>query len=284
MPQIGFSLESRYALPISQVIPLLKNSGFSSVSPLWSQDMDMDALANCVRDHAMTIQSLHAPHKDISLLWKPDSPESAAVQGRVMGCVQACAQFDVPIMVVHGWQGLIYTFPKEPLNFRFFDTMVEYAVQHNVTVAFENLEGEEYLQALLQRYSDQDHVGYCWDSGHDFCYPHKLDFLKEFGNRLIMTHFNDNLGLRDPNGIPSGDDDLHFLPYDGKINWEQNLRRLKAAPMQETINFEIKTRSHSTAPSDLPYVHMPLEDFFKTAGQRAQRIAKQYANTMNETP
>ena len=237
----------------------------------------MDTLATCVRAHSMTIQSLHAPHKKIALLWEPDLSESIEVQENILRSIDACAQYQVPVLVVHGWQGLFYTFPTEPLDFRFFDRMVPYARQKGVSIAFENLEGEEYLDALMTRYQNEPHIGFCWDSGHDHCYPHTMDFLKRFGDRLIMTHLNDNLGLRDPGGVPTGKDDLHFLPHDGNIDWTHALGRLSAAPKQASLNFEIKIRSHSTDPGDLPYTKLSLEAFFALAGSRAKAIAEQYA-------
>ncbi len=277
LPAIGFSLQAQYDRPLNQIIPLLKAAGFSAVSPVWSPELDLNSLASCVRTHNMTIQSLHAPHKGIPLLWEPDSDASKEVQSNILHCIDDCAQFQIPILVIHGWQGLYYTFPTEPLNFHFFDRMIPYARQKGVSIAFENLEGEEYLHALLARYRDKSHVGFCWDTGHDHCYPHKLNFLDAFGDRLIMTHLNDNFGLRDPKGMPNGKDDLHFLPYDGNIDWEDTIRRLQNAPTQTILNFEIKIRSHSTDAADMPYTHLSLEQLIAQAGDRARRIAQLYA-------
>ena len=276
MVKIGFSLQPRYDLPIQQVISLLGSAGFSAVSPVWSQELDMDALVNCVQSHSMTIQSLHAPYKNVECLWEPDSDRAIAALERTLGCIDACAKYSVPVMVIHGWQGLIYTFPETPLDFRYFDQAVAHAKAKGVCIAFENLEGEEYLAALLSRYRDQSHVGYCWDSGHDNCYPHKTDFLASYGHRLMMTHLNDNLGLRDPDGIPSGIDDLHYLPYDGNVDWKKVIHKLKKAKPQHTLNFELKLRSFSTDPEDLIYAQMPLEKFIPLAADRAQRIAQCY--------
>ena len=258
------------------VIEQLAKAGFSAVSPLWSPDLDLKALTTWVKKYSMTIQSLHAPHRGIPLLWQPDDPQSRETQNNILACVRACGEFQIPIMVIHGWQVLGYTFPSEPLDFRFFDRMVDFAREQKVMIAFENLEGEEYLQALLERYKDQSHIGFCWDSGHDLCYPHTIDFLERFGHRLIMTHLNDNLGVRDPGGIPSGLDDLHFLPYDGKTDWNAAVERLKKAAKQEMLNFEIKIRSKSTDPNDLIYVGLPPEQFFQLAGNRASQIAQLY--------
>lgn len=276
MVGLGFSLQSQYGIQTKKVIDLLARAGFSAVSPLWSPDLPLEALAVCTQQHKMTIQSLHAPHKGIALLWEPDSPASSPVLTNILRCIDACARFQVPILVVHGWQGLSYSFPETPLDFRHFDAIVSYAREKGVSVAFENLEGEEYLNALLTRYENCAHVGFCWDSGHDHCYPHETDFLDRFGRRLMMTHLNDNWGLRNPAGIPSGNDDLHFLPFDGNLQWDLAISRLKNAPKQKILNFEIKTRSHSADPKDLIYTQLSPEEFFQKAGQRARRIAQMY--------
>ena len=275
--KIGFSLQADYGCPFPEVIRLLKEAGFSAVSPLWSPELDLESIASCTCSLGMTIQSLHAPHKGIALLWEPENPGCQQVYANILASLDACARYNVPVLVIHGWQGLIYTFPEAPLDFRCFDGIVAHARLKGVSVAFENLEGEEYLEALLTRYQDQPHVGYCWDSGHDHCYPHKTDFLKAYGSRLIMTHLNDNWGLRDLDGIPSGNDDLHFLPYDGNLDWVNARRRFQTAQAQSVLNFEIKLRSHSSAPQDLPYLQYSLEQFIRLAGNRAQQIAREFS-------
>lgn len=276
MVDLGFSLQAQYDLSFSQAIVLLNNAGFSAVSPIWSPDLTLETLATCVQKHNMTIQSLHAPYGGIAYLWSSRDGRSAQAMANITGCIDACAQFEIPVAVVHSWSGFDYTFSEEALDFSVFDRIVDYAAQKQVTIAFENLEGEEYLNALLKHYQGVAHVGYCWDSGHEHCYPHKTDFLEAFGDRLIMTHLNDNLGLRDPAGVPTGNDDLHFLPYDGNIHWENALGRLKKLPKQNTLNFELKKRSTSTAPVDLIYKKLSTEEYFHLAGQRARQIADLY--------
>ena len=116
-------------------------------------------------------------------------------------------------------------------------------------------------------------MGFCWDSGHDRCYPHQQDFLKNFGHRLIMTHLNDNLGRRSP--TPASTDDLHYLPMDGSLDWDACIQRLKDANPQHTLNFEIKIAPRS--PADDIYSAMSLEAFIALAGKRARLIADKYA-------
>ena len=89
MCQIGFSLQASYSMPMAQVIKLLKEAGFSAVSPLWSPELDLAAIDAQTKALGMTIQSLHAPHKRIQLLWEPDTRESAEIQENILRCIDA---------------------------------------------------------------------------------------------------------------------------------------------------------------------------------------------------
>lgn len=280
MVSLGFSMQLKYDRPHVQVVELLRDEGFSAISPVWSPELPLEELVTCAHKLGMTVQSFHTPHGGQLQLWNPDDPLRDATTQKFLDCIDACAQFEVPIAVMHGWQGLQYTFPEEPLDFSAFDRIVDYAEAKKVSVAFENLEGEEYLHALMTRYRSRPYVGYCWDSGHDNCYPHKLDFLKSFGDRLIMTHLHDNLGMRDPGGVPTTLDDLHLLPCDGNIHWERAIQRLKNLPRQKILNFELKKLCKSPDPQDRLYAELSLAEYFHLAADRARQIAHLYEKTI----
>ena len=89
-----------------------------------------------------------------------------------------------------------------------------------------------------------------------------------------MTHLHDNLGVRDPNGVPTTRDDLHYLPGDGNLDWSAVLGKLRQAPPQQILNFELKIRTRSQA--DCLYDHLLLEEFVQRAGQSARQLAAQY--------
>ena len=282
-PSIGFSLQNHYSLPVAEVIPLLRKAGFAAVSPVWTKDLDLSAIAAATTEQGMTIQSLHSPAGNTAHLWSSDPALYADLLDSILQSIDACSRLGIPILVQHGWYGFDYSFCQERLYFDNFDRIVDYAATRGVSIAFENLEGEEFLAALMTRYRGNANVGYCWDSGHDHCYPHKLDFLAEFGDRLMMTHLNDNLGLRDPLGRPTGDDDLHYLPYDGNLNWDQAIHRLQKAKKLDILNFEFKILSHSKNPKDQIYTHLPLQQYLELAGKRARQIAEKYTHTHETT-
>lgn len=276
MVKLGFSLQFKYDYTPTQAVEMLSDAGFSAISPVWSAELPLEELTASAERLGMTIQSVHAPHRGQPHLWDPSDSLRDTTKQQFLDCIDSCARFGIPIAVLHGWQGLGYTFPETPLDFSAFDHIVDYAEEKKVSIAFENLEGEEYLAALLDRYRNRPHIGYCWDSGHDHCYPHKLDFLECFGDRLIMTHIHDNFGVRDPGGVPTTLDDLHLLPGDGNIPWERAIGRLKHAPRQEILNFELKKLCKSPAPEDRIYADLSTRDYFRLAGQRARQIADLY--------
>ena len=86
---------------------------------------------------------------------------------------------------------------------------------------------------------DDNIVGYCWDSGYEMCYNRVQDLLAKFGNRLFMTHINDNLGISRFDGKIFRTDDLYLLPFDGITDWDCNVERFKNSRHLDILNFEL---------------------------------------------
>ena len=276
MEKYGFSLQEHYCLPMSQVIDLLADAGFSAVSPGWQRDGELAQTIRHARSQGLAIQSLHGPLRGMRAMWSRDPEVAKPIFDDLMQSAADCAAFGIPILVVHPWNGVDYTFRQDGLCFDHFDALVALAEAEGICIAFENLEGPEYLCALMERYSGTS-VGFCWDSGHERCYAPGWDFLKRFGHRLVMTHLNDNLGVTDPSGHLQGTDDLHLLPGDGTLDWEDTVRRLNTAKRQEILNFELKIRPKGDRCKLDLYSKMPLKTYFHTAFQRAKLACKDYS-------
>ena len=274
--KFGFSLQDSYALPMPQVIDLLADTGFCAVSPGWTRNGNLEEIVQCARNRGLTVQSLHGPLRGMPAMWSRDPEAAQPILDDILQSATDCARFEIPILVIHPWNGVDYIFRPEEICFDHFDALVNLAEREGISVAFENLEGPEYLAALLERYKDCSHVGYCWDSGHELCYTPGWDFLTPYGDRMIMTHLNDNLGVTDPDGRLRGTDDLHLFPYDGIVDWENTVHRLKAAKKQEILNFELKIRPKGNRCTLDLYSKMSLQDYFQEAYQRACRALGGY--------
>lgn len=276
MEKFGFSLQENYAFPMMQVIDLLADTGFSAVSPGWQRDGQLDEIIRKARCRNLTIQSLHGPLRGMPAMWNPDPEIARPILQDLLQSATDCAEFEIPILVVHPWNGVHYAFREDALCFDHFDVLVQHAEKSGICIAFENLEGPEYLTALLDRYAGNPAVGFCWDSGHEQCYTPGWEFLSRYGNRLVMTHLNDNLGITDPDGNLQGTDDLHLLPCDGNTDWDAAIRRLKAANRQEILNFELKIRPKGDRCKLDLYSKMPLQEYLQLAYKRASQVSKEY--------
>lgn len=276
MAKIGFSLQSSYVQPMPEVLNMLAGLGVHAVSPLWQQNQSTEDLVNHAVRCGLTIQSLHGPLRGLADLWDPDENHSRLILQHLLQSVDDCASLDIPVLVVHSWTGLQYTFSRETLFFDNFDRLVSYAGEQGVQIAFENLEGPEYLSALMDRYTGIPSVGFCWDSGHELCYTPDQDFLTLYGDRLLMTHLNDNLGITHPDGLLQGTDDLHLLPFDGMTDWTQTVTRLKQARHQDILNFEFKIRPKGDRCTHDLYSQIPLEQYLTNAYIQSSKVAALY--------
>lgn len=270
MQKIGFSLQNSYTAPIPEVLRLLKAVGFDAVSPVWQRDVNLKELVDTAAACGLILQSLHAPFRGLPEMWRQGE---APILQDLLRSAEDCAHYGIPVLVVHSWGGLDYTFREADLHFDNFDRLVEYAHSKGLQIAFENLEGPEYLCALLDRYGD---VGLCWDSGHELCYTPNWDLLQKYGDRLWMTHLNDNLGITSADGQLLGTDDLHLLPYDGIAHWPRTVHRLKQARKQEILNFELKIRPKGDRCTKDLYSKMPLEQYLEKAYRTASRATADY--------
>lgn len=275
--KIGISIENKYSLPMGDVVSMLKRIGFDAISPVWKTNADLSDIVNAANECGLCVQSLHAPFGKAAAMWSDDDTLYVPAKTELLSALDACAQFNIPVLVVHTWIGFDYKFDAASLNYKNFDEIVSYAQARNVKVAFENTEGEEYLFALMEHFKDTDTVGFCWDSGHELCYNHSQDLLSKYGDRLIMTHINDNLGISRFDGKTFWTDDLHLLPFDGISDWDHNVDRLKRSRHMEILNFELNIVSKPNRHENDIYGQMSLEQYFTEAYKRACKIAYRYS-------
>lgn len=275
--KIGISIASDYSLPTEEVLKIVKDVGFDAISPVFEDRKRLDNTVSLARELGLLIQSLHAPFLKAADMWSEDISLRTAARDELFEAVDACVRLSIPILVVHTWIGFDYEFNKALLDYTAFDELVGYAGECKIKIAFENAEGEEYLFALMEHFEGCDTVGFCWDSGHEICYNRSADLLSKFGDRLIMTHLNDNLGISRHDGKTFWTDDLHLLPYDGVGDWDYNLARLKRASPQSVLNFELLIASKPGRHENDVYAKLPLVQYFTEAYKRACKLAYRYA-------
>ena len=275
--RIGISFAKSYDLAIGEMLQIIKNVGFDGISPVWKSGAELADIVKIAEKLGLEVQSLHAPFAKAADMWSREENVLLPAKTELKRVIDDCVKFHIPVVVAHVWIGFDYKFDMNSLYYENFEEIVRYARERNVKIAFENTEGIEYLRALMAHFKGDETVGFCWDSGHEMCYNYFEDLLAELGDRLMMTHLNDNLGISRFDGKIHWTDDLHLLPFDGIADWDDNIQRLRTARRQPILNFELNVTSKPNRHENDIYAKMDATQYFTEAYKRACKIAYRYS-------
>ena len=270
--RLCLATSSQYGLSREEQIALFGDRGFDGFFVNWHRGESLLGCRKAAETHHMVFQSVHAPFKNAADFWVEDEQLGHVCVEEQIECLHACADAQVPLMIVHAYKGFVNHEPNQ-LGIDRFGKVVQEASKLGIKVALENTEGEEYLAALMNAFAGNSHVGFCWDTGHELCYNGGKDMMALYGSRILGTHINDNLGIRDFEGQVTWLDDLHLMPFDGISDWEFVAQRLAKWGMTETLAFELTTKSKPGRYDNDKYAKMPLEDYVTEAFARACRVA-----------
>ena len=212
-----------------ELFPLLKKHGFDGFfsrhdyAPLPERIKECRALAD---RYGMIYETSHSLIHGCTSLWQ-DGADGDCYVDTLLKCIDNCADFNIPILVVH------IELEKDKENniergIKRLRNAVDYAYKKGVKIAFENINSAEYLLNTL-KYFDDENVGFCYDCGHNFCYTPDIEYLDLVGKRLFCTHIHDN----------NGDTDSHMIPFEGKFNFEKMCGKLSSLDYKGNITLEM---------------------------------------------
>lgn len=259
---------------MAQQLPLIKEAGFDGIFALWSDAQTMDQWVQMAKACGLDIPLMHAPFRKSKAMWIGSGEEAEEGVRQLTDCIHSCAAHEVPVIVTHAYIGIDNEAPiptQEGLE-RYY-RVLRAAEGTGVTVAFENTEGEEYLEALFANFSDHPNIGFCWDSGHEICYNHSQDMLGKYGRHLCATHLNDNVGIMDYSGKLCTKDDLHLIPFDGITDWQELTARLAATGFDRPLTFELKRCARPDRHESDRYMRISLEEYLADCYKGACRVA-----------
>lgn len=222
---------------------------------------DYKKLKSCGEEVGMSFDFIHAPFRGINDMWL-EGDGYLDILNKMKSTIDSCAEAGIEIAICHvssGWEP-----PKtSELGFSRFDELVDHAEMKKVTVCFENLRNVQNQLQLMERYKDREYVRYCYDCGHEFGYTPEQDWIRAFGDKLACVHIHDNLGYD-----RSIDPDFHYLPFDGRLDYADMVRRLDEVGYKGPIMLEV---FNTTKPE---YRELTADEFFTTSAERATRIAE----------
>ncbi|MBR2459699.1 MAG: sugar phosphate isomerase/epimerase [Clostridia bacterium] len=255
---------------ISKRLELIKKAGFEGFFTGYSDRLNeyrkyADALG-------MEYLFIHAPFGNIHKVWE-NGVEAEKAVNELIECLRGCKKVGVDLAVLHVYKGFEPNSGPNEIGIRNLTRVVDEAETLGVKIAFENTEGDEYLAAVMQAFANRAHVGFCWDTGHEQCYNYSKDMMALYGDRLFCTHINDNLGISRYDGKTFWTDDLHLLPFDGIIDWENIAERLNYHGFCGPLTFELGRKSKPKRHENDLYAKMSDEEYLAQAYTRACRLA-----------
>lgn len=268
--KICLATSGSFGLSEEEQIHLFHEIGFDGFFTGWAAGKDLAPYRRLADELHMLYQSVHAPFTNAALMWQPRPTAQPAID-ELTACVESCAKNAVPLMIVHAFIGFDDHTPTA-CGLENFRIVVEKAAALGVKIAFENTEGEEYLDALMAEFKNYVNVGFCWDTGHALCYNRGRDMISSYGDRLFGTHLNDNLGITDPAQI-FWTDDLHLLPFDGITDWQGIADRLTRCGFSGPLTFELTRQSKPGRHENDKYAAMPIADYLREVLTRAKTLA-----------
>ncbi|MBQ8004898.1 MAG: sugar phosphate isomerase/epimerase [Clostridia bacterium] len=256
---------------VYEQIKCFRSAGFEGFFTGWNRELDVSKIKKLADEMGMFYQSIHAPFSLAADMWK-GGEASLAAENELISCLRSCAENNVEIMVAHAFIGFDDHTPT-PEGIESFSRVVFEAEKLGVSIALENTEGEEYLAALMEVFKSSKAVGFCFDSGHELCYNGGKDMLELYGDRLIATHINDNLGVSDLYGRITWKDDLHLLPFDGIVDFKGIAERLHKYNYNGPLTFELTRLSKPDRHDNDKYMRMITDEYIAEAYARACRFA-----------
>ena len=265
--KLGINLMGGSGLSVDEHVALLKRIGWDGFFTGWDREK-LDEYQTAAEKYNMIWQSIHAPFHQVRYMWN-EGELGEQVTAELIECVEDCAAHNVPVMVIHPFIGFEEHDPTEAglVN---FGKIITAADELGVRLGFENVEGEEYLAAIFERYEGHPSLGFCFDTGHELCYNCGKDMLAQYGHALCHTHFNDNVGVTGKDIFWT--DDLHLVMGDGIADWAGIMRRIRETgydgPLMCELSFSNKPDKHTHD----GYATMGHEKFYEFALDRMKHI------------
>ncbi|MFA6422875.1 MAG: sugar phosphate isomerase/epimerase [Patescibacteria group bacterium] len=242
-----------------ETIKVIKEAGFQNVFIYWLNkkwECSQEKQLKYIRDLGLNVIFAHLGYQEINSLWETGEKGQLLAE-RYKNDLEVCKKNDISMVVMHLTSKTIA--PKYgEIGLNRIREIVNYAKELDIKVAFENNKIKGYLDYVLSNI-DQDNVGACFDSGH--CHAHfDDDFNFElFKNRIFALHLHDN----DKTG------DLHLLPFDGTVDWNWLIKKLKYCNYNGPVTLEPRYSDY--------YLNMSPLEFYKKGFEIAKEISDRFA-------
>ncbi len=261
MRKIGISVLPARGETKEQYYNMIRDAGFEVVFTDYKEGRTARERCEEALHYGMELDNIHAPFDRINDIWVEGKAGEVMLE-RLLDCVDCCKEYGVSKTVVHLSSKVDAPYIND-LGHARFDRLVDRAVAQNVQIAFENQRKLANLAFAMEIYKDVPQVGFCWDTGHEYCFTPGWEFMPLFGDRLICVHLQDNHAVYDG--------DQHLIPFDGKVDFEKAARYIKNSPYEGPIMLEVFRRPEAVT-GYAGYEELSSEEYYQRAAAAAKRI------------
>ena len=239
---------------IFETIDAIKDAGFKNVFLEWyNKDLEVsqEEQLQYVKDKGLNVIFVHLGYESIDNLWIEE--ETNIVQ-RYKNDIRSCYENNIPMVIMHLTNKKNNPTISE-IGLKRVKEICDYAKSLNIKIAFENTKIKEYLYYVIDNIKN-DNVGICFDTGHYHThFKDKIDFNR-LKNRIFAVHLHDN----------DQSYDQHLLPYDGTLNWDKTIKKIKDCNYTGPVTLEIHYRNI--------YTNITINKYYKKGYEIALKIKK----------
>lgn len=239
---VCISNENRNITPLESM-NLAKEAGFENIFIQWYNkdwEISQEEQVKYAKEIGLNIEFAHLGYTKINLIWKDEEIGESLIDYYKKD-LDNMSRLGIHLVVMH----LTFGEPtlKSEIGLQRLRKITEYAKSLNIKVAFENTETSEgYLEYVLDNITD-DNVGLCYDAGHNHAHMQDRLNLDLYKDRIFAVHLHDNDSTADQ----------HRIPFDGTINWEYNVQKLKENNYLGPVTLELIYWKAYTTISPLDY-------------------------------
>ena len=217
MIEIGTYIHGGEGLSPEEKIIYIKEAGFDFVALGMSafKDDNVEELVELCHKHGLEIDNIHLTGSKTTEIWF-EGELGDKVCARYCREIKRAAAAGIKKGVAHITWGHTVPAPINEFGLSRLEKMADCAAENGFLLCLENSVYIDYLYATMERLKDHPAVRFTFDTGHRNEFAREYDLLGAFGDRLAVTHIDDNDGVND----------LHLMPFDGNIDWERDARQL----------------------------------------------------------
>lgn len=245
------------AVTPKETIDAIYKAGFKNVFVQYyhRENLEFDELQQIdyCRELGLNIIFCHLGYKNINEIWI-EGEFGDKVTNEYIEDLNLMKKKQIEMVVMHLTTHRVFPMYNK-IGLERIKRIIEHAKKIGIKIAFENTRKQGYLEYVFDNIKE-DNIGVCFDAGHYHVHFNDEFDFNFFKNKFFAVHLHDN----------DKSDDQHLLPFDGTINWEDTLLKLKENGYNGPITLELCYRKD--------YLNQSLEDFYKEGYKRGKMLEK----------